>query len=127
MQLKFNNMLSTKDYNNKSKRMEELLSKLTQAGTLTKIQQRELDAISDEIAEYEEEKYPFKAESLLEMIELRMYQRKLKQKDLAQMLGTSSSRISEILSGKKTLTFELAKSLHNRLNIDADLILADNK
>ena len=38
------------------------------------------------------------------MIELRMYQLKLKQKDFAHILGTSPSRISEILKGKKGLT-----------------------
>jgi HTH-type transcriptional regulator/antitoxin HigA len=39
------------------------------------------------------------------------------------MLGTSPSRISEILSGKRKLTFDLAKALYNKLNIDAELIL----
>ena len=59
------------------------------------------------------------------MIELRMYQRKLKQKDVAKILGTTPSRISEILNGKRGLTMELAKSLYKNLNIDAELILSN--
>jgi len=57
------------------------------------------------------------------MIELRMYQRKLKQKDLAKILGTTPSRISEILYGKRGLTLELARGMYLKLNIDAELIL----
>ena len=105
--------------------MEELLKLLTDKGKLDLKLQTELDQISDNIAEYEEENYPFKVESLNEMIELRMYQRKLKQKDIAQILGTTPSRISEILIGKRGLTIELAKGLYNKLNIDPKLILSD--
>ncbi len=112
-----------KEYKEKTKRLEELLKQFTISGSLDEKSQKELDKLSDEIQEYEEKHYPFKAESLNEMIELRMYQRKLKQKDLAQILGTTPSRISEILNGKRNLTMKLAKSLHRKLNIDAELIL----
>jgi len=110
-------------YIDKTKRMEELLEQFTLKGKLTKKLQVELDEISDDIAAYEESAYPFKPDNLKEMIELRMYQRKLKQKDVAKILGTTPSRISEILNGKRGLTMELAKSLHRNLNIDAELIL----
>jgi len=113
------------EYKQKTKKMEELLKVLTNQGSLSKRQQEELDDISDEIADYEEEKFPFKADNLTEMIELRMYQRKLKQKDIAQILGTTPSRISEIMNGKRGLTLELAKGLYNKLNIDPNLILSD--
>lgn len=116
-------MLSSIEYKVKNSRMEFLLKKLTEAGDLSEKDALELDEIASEIATYEEVNFPFEPESLKEMIELRMYQRKLKQKDLAIILGTSPSRISEILNGKRSLTFDLAKSLHKKLNIDADLIL----
>jgi len=122
--LKIFEMTST-EYKLKTKRMEELLKLLTNKGDLDIKLQSELDQISDEIADFEEENFPFKVESLNEMIELRMYQRKLKQKDIAQILGTTPSRISEILSGKRGLTIELAKGLYNKLNIDPKLILSD--
>lgn len=100
-----------------------LLKKLTEAGTLSKKEEKELDEISSEIATYEEINFPFEPETLKEMIELRMYQRKLKQKDLAEILGTTPSRISEIMNGKRSLNIDLAKNLHKKLNIDANLIL----
>jgi HTH-type transcriptional regulator/antitoxin HigA len=116
-------MITQKEYNEKNSQMEVLLKKLTQTGELSEKDEMELDKISDEIASFEEANFPFEPESLKEMIELRMYQRKLKQKDLAAILGTTPSRISEILNGKRALTIDLAKNLHKKLNIDAELIL----
>jgi HTH-type transcriptional regulator/antitoxin HigA len=117
--------MTSTEYKKQTKRMEELLKLLTDKGKLNLKLQKELDQISDEIADYEEENFAFKVETLNEMIELRMYQRKLKQKDIAQILGTTPSRISEILNGKRGLTIELAKGLYNKLNIDPKLILSD--
>jgi len=115
--------MTKKDYNVKTKRLEELLGQLTTKGKLSVKLQSELDMISEEIADYEETNFPFEATNLKEMIELRMYQRKLKQKDVAKILGTTPSRISEILNGKRGLTMEMARGLHKSLNIDAELIL----
>ncbi len=114
------------EYTAKTKRLEELLLKLTDQGKLSKKLRSELDLISDEIADYEEAVFPFKPDNLKEMIELRMYQRKLKQKDVAKLIGTTPSRISEILNGKRRLTLDIAKGLHKFLNIDAELILNDS-
>lgn len=66
----------------------------------------------------------FEVESFNEMIELRIFQRKLKQKDVAEILGTTPSRISEILNGKRGITIELAKGLYKKLNISPELILS---
>ncbi len=115
--------MNAKEYRTANIRMEELLTVLTDKGKLTKRQQQELDQVSEQIAQYEEEHYPFKPETLIEMIELRMYQRKLKQKDLAKILGTTPSRISELLNGKRDLTIDLARGLYQKLKIDPNLIL----
>ena len=117
--------MNRRQYQEANQKMEDLLGILTEKGKLTKGQQAELDRVSDEIARYEEAHYPFKPESLIEMIELRMYQRKLKQKDLAKILGTTPSRISEILNGKRGLTMDLARGLYRNLNIDPVLILSE--
>jgi len=82
----------------------------------------ELDKLSDMVANYEELNYSMKPTDLIEMVRLRMYQRKLKQKDLAEILNTTPSRISEFLNGKLKLTYSFASNLYQKLNIDADLI-----
>jgi HTH-type transcriptional regulator/antitoxin HigA len=68
---------------------------------------------------------PIKTPSTLnEMIRYKMFELNLKQKQLAKVLEISEARISELLAGKRKITFELAKKLHTRLNIDAHFILA---
>ncbi|WP_239986589.1 MULTISPECIES: helix-turn-helix domain-containing protein [Arenibacter] len=57
------------------------------------------------------------------MIDLRMFEMGLKRKDLAPLLDTSASRISDYLNGKREITLTLAKALHQKLNIDSDIIL----
>lgn len=115
--------MKKKEYQQYYQRMEELLSILTTKGKLTKKLQEELDVVSERVATYEEEHFPFKPDNLIEMIELRMYQRKLKQKDLAKILETTPSRISELLNGKRDLTMDLARGLYKKLNVDPKLIL----
>lgn len=110
-------------YQNALQRMEELLNVVGNETDPTSVEYKELDLLSDQIADYEEHYFPFEPKTLREMIQLRMYQRKLKQADLARILETSPSRVSEILSGKRKLSFTLAKALYTKLNIDAELIL----
>lgn len=117
------NIMTNSEYKKKSKRLEDLLKQMTNEGELSKLNEKEMDKISDEIALYEDENYAFEASNLVEMIELRMCQRKLKQKDVAKILGTTPSRISEIINGKRGLTIDLARGLYTKLNIDPELIL----
>ncbi len=83
----------------------------------------ELKRASDIVESYETEHYPIGSPTLKEIIELRMFEMKLKQKDLAELLETSTSRISEYLNGKRDITIEIARALHKKLNIDSDIIL----
>jgi len=61
--------------------------------------------------------------SLEEMIRLRMYQLKVNQKQLAQMLEITETRLSEVLRGKRNVNFDLARRLHEKLGIDGNFIL----
>lgn len=64
-----------------------------------------------------------KPTTLPAMIELRRQQRQLKQKDLAQLLEVPAGRLSQILSGKRRVTMDLAKKLYERLDISPEFIL----
>ncbi|MBO0930922.1 helix-turn-helix domain-containing protein [Fibrella aquatilis] len=86
--------------------------------------QNEARALAEAIQAYEQAHIPFpKPTTLIGMIELKMYERRLKQKDLAQLLNVETSRISELLNGKRRLTLDLAKQLHEKLDIDGNFIL----
>lgn len=86
--------------------------------------QAQARTLAEAIQAYEQAHVPFpKPTTLVGMIELKMYERRLKQKDLAKLLNVEASRVSELLSGKRKLTLDLAKQLHEKLGIDGNFIL----
>lgn len=66
---------------------------------------------------------PKKPTTLPAMIELKRQQRQLKQKELAQLLEVPAGRLSQILSGKRRVTMDLARKLYERLDISPEFIL----
>ncbi|AUS07146.1 helix-turn-helix domain-containing protein [Pseudotamlana carrageenivorans] len=115
-------MITNKDYIEANLRLETLLKIVDDEGENEALN-NELILVSDIIEAYEEKHHPIGMPKLMDVIELRMFEMKLKQKDLAVLLGTSASRISEIFKGKRDITLSLARSLHKKLNIDSDIIL----
>ena len=83
----------------------------------------ELDLISDLVADYEEEHYPIAAPTLVETIKLRMYEMGLTQTKLAEMLGLSTARISEIITGKGEPSLKTGREISRKLNIDPAIVL----
>ena len=113
-----------KQYQLATERIEALLKVIGNDTDPNEPKFSELDNLSDVVAEYEEAHYQIPKPELIETLKLRMFERDLKQKDLARILGTSSARVSEYLRGKRKLTFDVAKSMHKKLNIDAEIILS---
>ncbi len=110
-------------------RVEAYLSRSTAQGgfnTLTSSEKEELRHLSL-LAEAWEDGIPLmpirQPKTLVEMLELKMYERRLKQKDLAELLGVSATRLSEVMQGKRKVNMDLAKRLYSVLKIDAGFIL----
>ena len=126
MQYKIN---SEEEYRKVMEQVETYLQKSTRQGgfhTLTAPEKEELKHFSL-LAEAWEDGVPLKPirqpKTLTEMLELKMYERKLKQKDLALLLGISATRLSEVMQGKRKVNMDLAKRLYSVLKIDAGFIL----
>lgn len=115
--------LTESEYKKATARIEELLKMVSDETPEDNPLLKELIVLSDLVENYEKEHYPIGMPTLKEVIELRMFERKLKQKDLAELLNTSTSRISEYLNGKRDITIEIARALYKKLNIDSDIIL----
>ena len=115
--------ISHKQYVEASLRLEELLKEVDNNTPEDSPLSKELIEVSDIIEQYEEIHFPMGLPTLQEMIELRMFEMGLKRKDLAALLNTSASRISDYLNGKREITLKVAKALHQKLNIDSDIIL----
>ncbi len=63
------------------------------------------------------------AKTLPDMIRLKMFEMKLKQKELAKQLEVSETSLSAILNGKRRITIDFAKKLYTVLKIDPEFIL----
>lgn len=83
----------------------------------------ELNILSDLVAEYEEQYYPIAKPSLTEAIKLRMTELGLNQKGLSELLGVSTSRVSEYLTGKSEPTLKVAREISKRLGIEPSIVL----
>ncbi len=109
------------------KMLEKIDILLTKVGNNTRIHDKnfiELNRLSDIVAAYEEEHFPVPKPTLTEVIQLRMFERKLTQKSLAELLGTNTARVSEYMRGKREISMKVAKALYHKLNIDPDIILS---
>jgi len=83
----------------------------------------ELNLLSDLVADYEERTYPVKKPILIDVIKIRMAEMGLNQKNLAKLLGVSTSRISEYLTGKSEPPLKVARDISIKLNIDPGIVL----
>lgn len=116
-------MIEKKEYENYLARINELLEVVDNDTPPEDPAFIELNELSDLVADYEEAHLPVPTPGLIDVIRLRMSEMGLNQKQLAELLDTPTSRVSEYLKGKRDITLDVAKRLHKKLNIDADIIL----
>ena len=83
---------------------------------------RELDVLVDLVYLYESRHEPMGWPDPVAAIEFRMEQADLSARDLRPFMG-SRAKVSEILSGKRTITIPMARALHEHLGIPADVLL----
>lgn len=109
--------------------VETYLQKVTAQGGfsgLTTDEANELAHLS-ELAENYEDSIPLMPirmpQGIPEMIRFKMYELKMNQREMAQLLEIAETRLSEILRGKRRVSLGLAKKLRAKLGIDADFIL----
>ncbi len=112
-----------KEYKAIVERMEELLENPEHIENKNSKGYIELNILSDLVADFEEKYYPVKKSSLVDAIKYKMLEMKLNQKRLAELLGVSTSRVSEYLNGKNEPTLKIAREISVKLNIDASIVL----
>ena len=83
----------------------------------------ELNILSNLVADFEENHFPIKKPTLIETMKLRMYERGLNQKRLSELLGVSTSRVSEYLTGKSEPPLKTARDISQKLDIDPMIVL----
>lgn len=80
------------------------------------------DVLSTLIEAYEDKHYPIETPDPISAIVSHMEMRGLKQRDLAEVLG-SASRASEIVNRKRMLNVDMIQRLHTRWKIPAETLI----
>ena len=81
-----------------------------------------LDILMTLVEAYETRHHSIDPPDPVDAILFRMEQQGLTRKDLEPILG-SRSRVSEVLNRKRTLSLEMIRSLHKRLNIPLESLV----
>lgn len=84
----------------------------------------ELELLALVIEKYEEENFAMEPPTPVEAIEFRMAQMGFKNKDLIPYIG-SASKVSEVLSGKRSLSLAMIRKLHQGLGISLETLIQD--
>ena len=118
--------ISKKEFDAAEKKMNELLAVATQKGGfayLTTKESASLDKYTQIVKSFEDTHYTIPLPQTLQgLIELKMYENKLKQKELAQMLNVTDTKLSEIMHNKRKPSLSFLKAMHQVLGIDGNLL-----
>lgn len=94
---------------------------------LTKTELKKLESMAKAAEAYEDEVLGLKPvkepQSIAELIEYTMYEKKMTQAKLAETLGLGKSKLSEILTGKRKPDVTFLKALYKKMNIDPAFLL----
>ena len=109
-------------YNEVMAKIDSLMAK--GSDKVSKEELTEIRLLAEAAQSYEQSKYVIDAPtSLTGMIEMRMFEMKLKQNELARKLKVSDAKLSLIMNGKQKPGVDFLKAVHSELNIDAEFIL----
>lgn len=85
-----------------------------------------LELLAKLVEDYEKVHFSVAKPDPLDAIRFRMEQQGLRQKDIAPLLG-GKNRASEILSGKRSLTVQMIRSLNEAFEIPPGLLIREPK
>jgi HTH-type transcriptional regulator/antitoxin HigA len=105
-------------------RIDQIFAQTDENTPANDIRLVELGVLSELVEEYESEHFPIRIPSLAEMLALRISESGATQKEIADLLGMTAPRLSAILNGKANPTFEQAKIISSKLDIDPSIVLS---
>jgi len=109
------------EYRNALARIDKLMD--AEAGTS---EGDELELLSLLVQAYEDKAFPIDKPDPIAAIRFRMEQQGLEPGDLVPLIG-SRSRVSEVLSGRRSLSLRMIRALTEGLGISADVLIGQPK
>lgn len=119
--------MTKKEFELAEKKMNDLLAIVNKKGGfehLTKKESADLNTYTQLVKNYEDMHYTIPLPQTVQgLIELKMFENKLKQKEIAKMLNTTDTKLSEIMHNKRKPSISFLKAMHQILGIDGNLLL----
>ena len=114
--MNINLIKNNRDYHAALERVEDLWHALPNSK-----EGDELDVLATLIEKYEERHFKIAAPDPIEAIKFRMEQIGMERSDLAKLIG--ANRVSEVFNKKRSLSLNIIRILHKKLNIPADSLI----
>jgi len=120
-------ILSKNDFELAEKQMNDLLNIATIKGGfdfLTESETSDLERVTQIVKQYEEANFIIETpQTVQELIAFKMFEKNLKQKEIAKLLDITDTKLSEIMHHKRKPSISFLKALHQVLEIDGNLLL----
>ena len=122
-----NKAITKKEFETADRGMNKILASATKKGGFSKLTSSETNVLTKDtkvVEAYESLHYRLPMpETIAGLIALKMFERKLKQKDLAKLLDVTDTKLSEILHHKRKPSLSFLKAINEKLGIDGNLLL----
>jgi len=119
--------ISKKEFTIAEKKLNEILAIATKKGGFDFLSAKEKTVLAKYtkiVRSYEDIHYSIPMPQTVQgLIELKMYERKMKQKDIAKLLHTTDTKLSAVMHHKRKPNIDLLKAMHEKLGIDGNLLL----
>jgi antitoxin component HigA of HigAB toxin-antitoxin module len=110
------------EYNNALNKIHLLMKK--GEDNLTDADAESITNLANKIQAFEKVHYPLPMpKTIADMVELKMFEKKINRVTLASMLGIDAPKLSQIMNGKRKPDLTFLKALHQKLGIDGNFIL----
>jgi len=126
-----NKAITKKEFETADRGMKKILASATKKGGFSKLTSAKTNVLTKNtkvVETYEAVHYNMPMPETIDgLIALKMFERKLKQKDLAKLLDVTDTKLFEILHQKRKPSLSFLKAMHEKLGIDGNLLLRASK
>jgi HTH-type transcriptional regulator/antitoxin HigA len=110
------------DYKSVMAKINKLMSKGSEKASKSEL--AEIRKLALEAQHYEQAKFTIDPPTTLAgIIEMKMFEMRLKQKDVARKLKISDTKLSLIMNGKQKPDIDFLKAVHKQLHVNGDFLL----
>lgn len=111
-----------KQYSETLQKIDTLMKKGEE--NITRTETEILRKMISDVSDYEDETIKLPApKTLVEMVELKLFQHKMTQAEFARRAGLGLPKVNQIINGKRPVDISFLKAIYKQLGVPAEFIL----